>query len=288
MTAKTKVDMNKRPKKFLQFMKLIKSQAQLELLLSAACVTPEYLEDLRRDRLTHNRSSSSIDSIEAVDTSYSCSSIRTFTFVMDPFQRLVKGFSESVWRYHFATSRQKDQNMIFKTLNTTIVKEKLIDLFAFRNPKLAGIQTLYPMAGSLFAYSLDLIGHLDNFIVDWEEVIAPQYGLTKQAGYAYEYSSNQKYLPSDPDYLKKRGQVNVTHGLLISQGADVSNARNTLSALFESEPAYARAICHLLLVDYVCLPSYPLPEQCAFLSKTRAAAEKALSSSNEIDPVVIV
>ena len=40
---------------------------------------------------------------------------------------------------------------------------------------------------------------------------------------------------------------------------------------------YTRAVCHLLLVDYVCLPSYPLPPDCQFLNRSRATAMEALS-----------
>ena len=40
---------------------------------------------------------------------------------------------------------------------------------------------------------------------------------------------------------------------------------------------YMRAVCQLLLVDYVCLPSYPLPTECSFLNDSRNAAMEALS-----------
>ncbi len=39
---------------------------------------------------------------------------------------------------------------------------------------------------------------------------------------------------------------------------------------------YTKAVCHLLLIDYVCLPEYSLPENCHFLNASRELAVDAL------------
>ena len=64
--------------------------------------------------------------------------------------------------------------------------------------------------------------------------------------------------------------------------SDQHAALAALQELFISEPQYLRAICYLLLVDYVCLPMYVLPGPCQFLNATRRAAEEALAKGKEI------
>jgi hypothetical protein len=63
---------------------------------------------------------------------------------------------------------------------------------------------------------------------------------------------------------------------------DPNNARQSLLALFAAEPQYTRAVCHLILVDYICLPMYPLPPECQFLNATRAAAEAAVRAGRPV------
>jgi len=58
--------------------------------------------------------------------------------------------------------------------------------------------------------------------------------------------------------------------------------------LFQNEPQFQRAICHLLLTDYVCLPMYQLPEGCKFLTKTRQAAVAAMEKNEIIPPHVVL
>ena len=64
--------------------------------------------------------------------------------------------------------------------------------------------------------------------------------------------------------------------------ADPGNVRPNLRLLFSKEVKYKRAICHLLLIDYVCLPEYPLPSDCLFLNETMHRARQALHRKQEI------
>ena len=40
--------------------------------------------------------------------------------------------------------------------------------------------------------------------------------------------------------------------------------------------SFSRAVCHMVLIDYVCLPEYVLPPDCQFLNSTREIALAAL------------
>ena len=64
--------------------------------------------------------------------------------------------------------------------------------------------------------------------------------------------------------------------------ADPNHVRAILRELFAKEVKYKRAICHFLLIDYVCLPEYPLPEDCLFLNDTLHRAREALHRRQEI------
>ena len=50
---------------------------------------------------------------------------------------------------------------------------------------------------------------------------------------------------------------------------------------------YTRAICHMLLIDYVCLPEYSLPVECQFLNQSRAVAFGALGKDKMLPAVAI-
>jgi len=260
-------------KRSFQPLRIIKSQSQLELLLSAACITPEYQAAIKDENSLHNSNDT---------TNYSCSSIRTFTFVMDPFQRFAASYKECVWRYYFQRDRRSRDGSFMK-INSSLVKEHFLTLLDFRFPKLGSAQLLYPLAGSLFSFHVDIVGHLDNFHQDWNTLIMPQYGFdAKTQGYNYDYGPKKSN--PDPDYLKKREEMDMNKILLAEGESDNNNARKALTETFESDPKYIRALCHLLLIDYVCLPMYSLPPACAFLLPTRTKAKEAMDNKREIPP----
>ena len=41
--------------------------------------------------------------------------------------------------------------------------------------------------------------------------------------------------------------------------------RNVLKSLFAAKKVYKMAVCHLILVDYVCFPNYKLSDECSYL-----------------------
>ena len=89
----------------------------------------------------------------------------------------------------------------------------------------------------------------------------------RKTGFDRSYSSTDKF-----------SAMNVSKGT----AADPDHVRTVLRELFAKEVKYKRAICHFLLIDYVCLPEYPLPEDCLFLNDTLHRAREALRRRQEI------
>lgn len=121
MTAPTrsKIPESKRP--FQHHLKVIKTQSQLELLLSAACVTPDYQSAIREEPRLYNSND---------NTTYSCSSVRTFTFVMEPFKRFAKSYSEALWRFHFSKDRRNSDGSV-KKVNAIVYCNEILFLLKF-------------------------------------------------------------------------------------------------------------------------------------------------------------
>jgi hypothetical protein len=69
-----------------------------------------------------------------------------------------------------------------------------------------------------------------------------------------------------PEIMRRVG-VNDFHydpslGQHKESSADTMHIKERIRKLFADEPRYQRAICWLLLPDYVCLPQYPIPDHC--------------------------
>ena len=54
--------------------------------------------------------------------------------------------------------------------------------------------------------------------------------------------------------------------------------RHYYRLLLAREPVYARVVCHLVLIDYVCLPEYALPPACQFLAGAREEGVRLLTN----------
>eukprot|EP01036_Dinobryon_divergens_P026151 gene26151-34763_t len=173
ITSASKVDMPE----MKPYSKVITTQSHLNLLLSAAC---------------NNEDEYSAVEVESKEAKYSCADIKTFTFVLDPFQRFMKSVADFIWPH---VHRKRD-----KIVNLTIAMNMFAEIF----------EIPFKEFGALFQYNVDIIGHIDNFEIDWQSKIVPQYNFT--AG-IYRYTDGNKKRKPDPDYLSKRSSVNLTHGM---------------------------------------------------------------------------
>jgi hypothetical protein len=164
------------------------------------------------------------------------------------------------------------------TINSTIAKNHIVQLLDYEQPIPATYQNLYPMCGAFFDFIVDIFGQREKIVDDWVLVICEAYPIICQPS---------ESLPSSPSYVVKAvvSRRKKKHMVVLRDRKppmDQHAALAALQELFDSEPQYLRAICYLLLVDYVCLPMYALPGPCQFLNATRRAAEEALAEGKEI------
>ena len=140
------------------------------------------------------------------------------------------------------------------------VRKHLNQLFNYEKPVPITYENLYPITGAFFDFHIGLIARQEDLQEDWKNVICPHFssiGLCSSSVGVWERMDD--------------GVMSDQHGAVAA-----------LQELFVSEPRYLRALCHLLLVDYVCLPMYVLPSPCQFLNATRRAAEGALDQGKEL------
>jgi hypothetical protein len=82
--------------------------------------------------------------------------------------------------------------------------------------------------------SVSLAGHLENFSEDWPRL--------------------NQYLRAAIPYVGSRRHVS---------SQDPLHLRASLETLLRTDSSYMRALCRLLLVDYICFPKYKVPADCA-------------------------
>ena len=197
----------------------------------------------------------------------SSAQIPSFTVVSDPVSRFISGYEDSIARLYSRSSEKPK-------INSTTIKKHMEILLEYEQPVPASYQNLYPMAGAFFDFFIDILAQKDSLKEDWTQLICPAYG-----------SLCQQSIPSSPtaSLRRKNSVASATIPVKLPvPRVDEHGVQEALQDLFSSSPQYLRAICHLLLVDYVCLPSYALPPQCQYLSKTRDAAREALEKRLEI------
>ena len=78
-------------------------------------------------------------------------------------------------------------------------------------------------------------------------------------------------------YSLRLKNTNATKG-------DPNHFRLYYNKLLETKPEYLRAVCNLVLVDFVCLPFYKLPKGCEYLEDARQHAVKLIHSTNQQSP----
>lgn len=101
----------------------------------------------------------------------------------------------------------------------------------------------------------------------------------------FKYLNGHTESEPNPDYLKKRQNNDFDKMFQLDRGeTDKTHARKALKQLATSEPNYMRALCHMLLIDYICLPMYPLPPPCSFLQSLRDKAVQAMEVNSEVPP----
>mmetsp|Transcript_30371 Transcript_30371/g.43507 ORF Transcript_30371/g.43507 Transcript_30371/m.43507 type:complete len:450 (-) Transcript_30371:206-1555(-) len=163
-----------------------------------------------------------------------------------------------------------------RLVNTSIVAELLRRFFNYEN-RLTLAGHFYPMSGQLFEFHIRHIGRLESFDKDWNHIFTPLNG-NKPIPYDYNFGTH----PTSAHYPTEKMKVSSKVKKPVVTNGDPNDARKSLLHLLREDSRFQRAICHLLLVDYVCLPMYTLPVECQFLNGTRNAAIAAVSKGQVI------
>jgi hypothetical protein len=165
-----------------------------------------------------------------------------FTFVRDPLSHFISGLVEA----HYRRIYYRDDRVFLRghAVNANKAAYMLSALIANKN-ETAGNEVINEhlvekehfaiMSTVLWLWRPDFIGYLENFQSDWTHV-------NEATGLNMIYTQEIKHPTSDDPLGMKKALMHVLH----------------------TKPNYMRAVCRLLMIDYVCL-NYPLPAPCAHM-----------------------
>ena len=191
--------------------------------------------------------------------------LRSFTFVREPLEHFISGLVESYFRglgfgphpqlkgekhmESFAkavTANQVDMNMTIHIVNNLIYGQNHL----FLKNNLKQWKHFYPQFFAIRKWQPEFVGYLDEFDEDWAR-------MQSKLNVNIKYSSDMSH---------------------ITQG-DVFGFKKTLKRLFQEDHRYMRAMCHLLIRDYICL-GFDLPVACADMYDTYGVDFNAMLASN--------
>jgi hypothetical protein len=169
---------------------------------------------------------------------------RSFTFIRDPLSHFVSGVVEAHMR-KVASAHPKhtpelealyqkhrvDVNMARTVLNCIIAENESASEY------LVGEQHFSIQSQSMHYWKPGFIGQLENLNTgDWSKL--------------------NQYLGTNISFVSRPHHDHES-------SRDPMNMKGALLELLEADPRYMRAVCHLLMVDYVCMRDlYTLPPQC--------------------------
>ena len=169
--------------------------------------------------------------------------LNVFTFLRDPYSRFLSGMSEIVEREEDQDQQipvvekfdVDDAKVFFRDLLSCQLKGRFdTDLIAHISPQMRFLQS------SLFGNETLYIGQVEHMVDDFATIMT-KIGIP------------EKYRSMDPDH-HLNGHV--------ATRSDKLHVRESFRDLFVKEPQYLRALCWLLIPDYICIPVYQVPAAC--------------------------
>lgn len=174
---------------------------------------------------------------------YKTTDVKTFTFLRDPLGHFLSGLVESYFKKLGAGSKPNMTSALVARMNGRRASyhkaRKILDSLIFGNDHMFLIRELAQsnhfsvQSYSLLKWKPMVIGYLENFDADWIRI-------NKALGVNISYFPRSEHPTSN----------------------DPMNLKHSLLAVLNKQPRYMRAVCRLLMVDYICL-QYQLPDVCA-------------------------
>eukprot|EP01035_Chromulina_nebulosa_P038050 gene38050-51389_t len=276
----------------------VKYKNHLELLLSAMSVSEAEV----------NEKGLSIQTV--LDSTVSnVGVVPVVTFVREPLDRFFHGYCEAVSKLPPTSKGGGDTTTTTATPQspkdaTTKLGSDLVEIMNFKEPFPRTSAILFPMAGTFFEFEIGLIGQYEHMATDLHEIRGAYKISSKQdhrlltpkekggngggtgGGGGSSNKDNKNNNKNSNNNNKKVGKSGEDSSSITSAEGGVTNnsvrLREALSSGGPQQQRFIRAICHLLLIDYVCLPMYVLPAECQFLRDARHAAAEALKRKEHV------
>ena len=194
---------------------------------------------------------------------------KSFTFVRDPLVRFESGFTEAIWQTNEFIQRHKLGPQINVT-SVEDIKSLMVQFLELNSPfsRRAG-DHLSTMSKVFFEFDIDIVGYLESFLTDWQAKIVTAYNLD-----SYNHTFNHK--------LGKHSSAINHPGMETNTQLRINSARLYFQKLLEADSNVMSAVCHLLMIDYVCLAKYSLPDKCQHLYPILDVGRKLLQLGTPI------
>lgn len=239
----------------------------------------------------------------------------TVLFVRDPFDHFNSALTEIISRtYHYGGIH--NHNYSLQDINSFSMEQYLdciIDatqtVFSnFKGYRIKDIPIMYQMehlnfvSAPFFYYNFTMVKHLSTFQEDWETVrqrFGFKFELDMDIGRHEDTAIHHPALLI-PAVLQANATASSRANLTLHDGMnetgpgpislaaadDALHVNSRLRALYAAKPEYIRALCRVLMIEYVCLPEYEMPPACRtveMLADVERGRERLLNCSKEDD-----
>lgn len=169
--------------------------------------------------------------------------------------------TKKMFQFSFFKSRTPTSNNEIQNVPTSkkLLREHKHDFFGE-----VPLEHFYRMSGTFFNFKIEIVGHLETFRHDWFKKVVPEYPVLKKRKAFMVNTGNHKTSVNHPANKGKWKNM------------DLQRTRYFYRLLLKSEPSVVRAICHMVLIDYVCFSEYQLPPECAHLNSSVLDARSLL------------
>lgn len=190
------------------------------------------------------RSVSPYQLMQRANKYYSTRNVTIFTFLRNPLAHFVSGLVEAhflrlgLGNHPKGVNSSKIQRLFAqRSANVQEVKTILEAIFNFDkdviDKKLLHYSHYSVQSGIIKKWNIRFVGRIENFAADWDHLNA--------------------FLGMNISRLQDSNHIT---------SSDPLNLRQSLMQLFDSDPRYLRAVCRIVIIDFICL-GYTLPDACA-------------------------